>query len=76
MHSRMTGGSSLPNPRLAMPVFIIPPEWYSGSMAFSNRCQREVRILRKVSSRSFPACHFVSYDFLLVLVMAVIGTIK
>ena len=44
--SRMAGGLSFPNPRLAMHVFIIPPEWYAGSMALLNSCRRVVRMLR------------------------------
>ena len=28
-HLSMAGGSALPNPRLAMPVFVIPPECYA-----------------------------------------------
>ena len=32
----MTGGLLLPNPCLAMPVFVSPPEFYYGSMARSN----------------------------------------
>ena len=45
-HSRMAGGLSLPNPCLAMPVFVIPPEWYTGSMYLLDSCWRAARMLR------------------------------
>ena len=68
----MAGGLYLTNTSLYMPVFVVPPEWCAVSMAHSNRCWRAVPILRKVSSRSFPACHLISSGFWLVSVMAVI----
>ena len=51
----MAGGSSLLNPCVSMPVFVICTEWYSRLMDLSNISRRAVKILQKVSSRSFPA---------------------
>ena len=45
MHLRMAGGLSFSNPRPAIPVFFINPEWYDELMAHSNRCWRAVRML-------------------------------
>ena len=72
----MAGGSSFTNLCLAMPMFIIPPEWYAGYMDLLNTCWRAVSILQKVSRTFFLSCHFLSSNFLSVLVMAVVGTIK
>ena len=41
----MAGGSLFSNPRLAMPVFVIPPECYALSMDLSNIFRRAVHML-------------------------------
>ena len=60
----MAGSSLFLNPLLTTPVFVIPPEWYAGLMALSNSWQRAVRIMRKVSSRSFLSCYFFLFGFM------------